>query len=566
MSSTFRESALVANEPIPGYEQLANAFIEEQTQVVFALMGDANMYWIATIARDVSIVHGRHEAGVLAMADGYARASGQVGVCSVTCGPGVTNLLTPLRAAALNRTPLVIFAGDTPTDERGHLQEFNTAGLAKLAGAQHIRIDSPGTASQATVQAFALARREQIPVVLSVPADVQEMQVCQEPYAKGATASVYSKGIDKAAIEALASRVCGRRCLVLVGRGAVSAGALTEIEQLVDLIGAHVGTTLPAMGAMAHHPRNVGVIGGFSTRLANGAIEDAQVILVIGASLDARTTNEGTLFEDRDVLRIDELSVVQKADVSLHLEADAKSGVGELVAALRRIPESTRIAAYEPVVLQAESQYPQRLGSGEPVDEAELLDPVSAIRAVSSAVPAAAQIVVGAGHFWNYVIENFDFQSPNVTQFHYQFGAIAQAFPASLGAAWHGGTTGTIAIEGDGSLLMSLSEMETWARYRLPVLLVVVNDGAYGAEAHKLRAHGMDPNHAIFGYSPFERIASAFDIEAKTPVTIQEISESVRGFFDHPRPLLLDLRVSPNEMSAMYKRTYLAPRPAVCID
>ena len=548
---------------VPVHRLLANGFATQTTGPVFALMGDANMYWLSDLSESLPIVYGRHEAGVVAMADGFARANDRVGVCAVTCGPGVTNTLTSLRAAVINRTPLVVFAGDTPSNEVGHLQEFDTEAFAALAGACHIRIAHPGDAVSAVADAFETARSERTPVILSVPMDVQEARVAGDADAEPAPVEVGSPPLEPSStdVEALARLLGGRRCVVLLGSGALDPAALGEAAELADLLEGSVGNTIPALGALARHPRSIGIVGGFSTPAARSVLAAAEVVLVVGASLSRHTTDDEKLFPQALIARIDTAPASRFADVDLHVRADARATLSCLNRRLRDSPTSRPVGVRgdeTPISRSMPDPYVDVV-SVEERDKHGNLDPIRLMNALSEAVPGEAEIVVGAGHFWNYVVEGFTPRAAGRIQFHYQFGAIAQGFPAGLGVASTRPAAGTIALEGDGSLLMSLAEMETWARHELPLLLFVLNDGAYGAEVHKLASRGHDPRSAVFGYTPFAGLATALGIEASTPTSITDAEASVRNYFAHPRPMLIDARISPYDISEMYGRFFTTP-------
>src|SRR5690606_35589964 len=141
---------------VPVYKALAEFFAREGVDTVFALLGDANMYWAIALAEEhgVRLVHARHENSACAMADGYARATGRVGVVSTTCGPGYTNLMTALTAAVRHRTPLVILAGDTPISGAFHGQWLDQRPLAEAAGARFIGLRAPERLAEDVRDAF----------------------------------------------------------------------------------------------------------------------------------------------------------------------------------------------------------------------------------------------------------------------------------------------------------------------------------------------------------------------------------------------------------------------------
>src|ERR1700758_3687543 len=155
---------------------LAQAFAAEGVETLFTVMGDANMYWSASMAdnQKVRLIHARHEHCCVAMADAYARASGKVGVGSVTCGPGYTQIMTALTMAARGNAPLVVFAGDAPIGASWYVQQIDQAPLALATGASFVPIRTIDRALDNVREAFYVARAEHRPVVLSVPLDLQK--------------------------------------------------------------------------------------------------------------------------------------------------------------------------------------------------------------------------------------------------------------------------------------------------------------------------------------------------------------------------------------------------------
>src|SRR5688572_19825467 len=159
-----------------GYEVLSQAFVAEGTDTLFALLGDANMYWGAMMAQKfgVRVVHARHEHCAIAMADGYARHTGKVGVASVTCGPGFTQIMTALATASRGSIPLVVFAGDSPTSSAWHVQQLDRGSPAVARGARYVAVKSGDRMRDYVREAFYIARQERQPVVHGVPMDLQK--------------------------------------------------------------------------------------------------------------------------------------------------------------------------------------------------------------------------------------------------------------------------------------------------------------------------------------------------------------------------------------------------------
>src|SRR5438105_11216707 len=219
---------------------LAQAFAAEGVDTLFTLMGDANMYWSASMAENqkVRLIHARHEHCCVAMADAYARATGKVGVGSVTCGPGYTQIMTALAMAARGNAPVVVFAGDAPVNASWYLQSIDQAPLALGTGAHFVPIRSVDRALDCVREAFYVARAERKPVVLSVPLDLQKEAF---PYLADYTPSTELMPRaqvlrpDPALLDEIAVMVAeAERPIVIGGRGATWSGAKGALEDLAE--------------------------------------------------------------------------------------------------------------------------------------------------------------------------------------------------------------------------------------------------------------------------------------------------------------------------------------------
>jgi len=533
------------------YEYLADAFIAEGVSEVFALMGDANMMWLSAMERheSVNVVHARHEGAALTMADGYSRSTGAVGVCSVTSGPGITQLGTALTAAARHSSQVVVFAGDTPRSMPQHVQRYDPGPLVQACGARFLRADTVEEALDLTAVSFHLAASGG-PVVMAIPYDVQETD---EPWGMApSTSSRFALGTnrtrpDQDRIAALAAELCDHKVVVLAGAGCVGGSCRASLLELSRLLGAPVATTLRAKGLFDGEPHNLGVAGAFSTLPAREAFAQAEVVLAFGASLGYHTTEGGYLFPAARVIQIDQRPrglVDGQRTADVHIIADASAAADELIELLG----SGVARPWFDAVIAPESADDQVAPATVP--------PRQAMRIIDGALPKRAQIVVGAGHFWNFVVPGLSGRRPENMQFHYDFGAISHSLPAAIGAARARPDSLTVAIEGDGSLLMNLQELETLARHRLPVLIIIMNDGAYGAEYHKLRAKGAAPDASVFGFTDFAAVSRGFGITASTVTKADELASAIAEFAQNPQPTVIDIRLDVQAASDTYKRLY----------
>lgn len=193
-------------------------------------------------------------------------------------------------------------------------------------------------------------------------------------------------------------------------------------------------------------------------------------------------------------------------------------------------------------------------GGAQSVPEAGVLDPRAAVAEADGALEGHERVVVGLGHFWHFVAVGVRARRPDTFIYAYHFGAIGNGLPVAIGAAVAAPDRPTILFEGDGSLLMSASELEPVARHQVPLLVLVMNDGAYGAEVHKLRTKGFDGSVAIFEGPDLAAIACGFGWEGVIADRPGVIEAAIRSFGDRPRPMLVDVRVSRDVLSDPYQR------------
>ena len=232
------------------------------------------------------------------MADGYARVSGAVGVCSVHQGPGLTNTMTGLAEAAKSRTPLLVLAGETPAAALTSNFRIDQHDLVESVGAIADRVHSPKSAADDAARAYQRARIERRPVVLMLPIDIQPQPAAQTEPSKPPPPPLPTPAPDADAIAAAAELIAtGKRPAIIAGRGAVLADAGAELERLGAIIGAVLATSAPANGLFAGLPYSLGISGGFASPFAATLLADADLVLVFGASVNHWTTKHGALID-----------------------------------------------------------------------------------------------------------------------------------------------------------------------------------------------------------------------------------------------------------------------------
>jgi thiamine pyrophosphate-dependent acetolactate synthase large subunit-like protein len=540
------------------YDILAKAFLQEEVRTCFALLGDANMNWAARVSEaGCRMVYVRHEHCTLAAAMAYARKSGEVGVASVTCGPGVTQLITALPAAVRAHLPVVVFAGEAPLKSGWYNQEIDQAPLITATGAAYHRLHLPERMPVAVRDAFLQARRERRPVVIGVPFDLQARpwdgpEKLPTPshrlLPRPAPIPPHPDDVARAA-----QLVAGaERVVVLAGLGAVEAGAGPACRALAARTGGLLSTTLPARGLFHDDPFCIGISGSFTPEVGLEYLAQADLVVAVGCSLAYHAGGGGQLWPKAKTLHvdIDPLAVSQGQEVAKHhLRADARLGVEALVAAIadRKNPwRSDAMAA--------------RIRDSRPDSQAfeiepGLLDPREVVEALEKALPRDWEMVNSSGHSsWFFA------QMPSRPQENFltirEFGAIGNGISFAMGVAAARPDRRVVLFDGDGSLMMHVQELETIRRHNLDILIVVMNDGAYGSEVHKLRSEGMPEDGSVFGYCDFAAIARGFGLAGRTFRSLDGVRERVAELAAGRGAAVWDFHVSDKVLSPTIRRAH----------
>lgn len=520
---------------LPIYEMLAQAFASEGVDTVFNLMGDGNMHWATAMSKidGVQMYHARHEHCACGMAVGYYSATGKTGVASVTCGPGVTQITTILSTAVRARVPLVVFAGESPINAKWYNQAIDQGPLVNATGAHYVRAHSAKLMHEYVREAFYTARYERRPTVLGVPYDLQKAAWSGGPDYKPSVDYIPQPGRtlpSPDSVARLADKIASaKRPIIIGGRGAVASGAQGAIEALAEVSGALLATTLPARGMFDNSPYSVGVSGGFASAGARELFAEVDLVIAIGASLTYYTVDGGALFPKAYVVQIDErpLGLRDGAKAGdLFLKADAKAGAEAVTAELKR--RGVKNAGYRsPAIVE-------RI-KNTPIDPMEFpiapgtFDPRDVIAELDRVIPKDWDIISGSGH-QSYFLTHMRGRRPENFHAMREFGAIGNSISVALGVAAARKNGKVMLIEGDGSLLMHIQELETLRRHGIKMLIVVNNDGAYGAEIHKLRQDGLDDREAIFGRTDLGAIARGFGLRGTNVTDPNQFAALLRDY------------------------------------
>jgi thiamine pyrophosphate-dependent acetolactate synthase large subunit-like protein len=540
------------------YDVLAQAFMQEGVRTCFALLGDANMNWAARLAEQgCRMIYVRHEHCALASAMAYARKSGEIGVATVTCGPGLTQIITALPAAVRAHLPLVVFAGEAPLKSGWYNQELDQAPLITATGAAYHRLHMPERMPVAVRDAFLQARRERRPVVIGVPFDLQDRpwsgpenlpKPARELLPRSSPMPPHPDDVARAA-KLLAS---AERVVVFAGLGAVEAGAGAACRALAAKTGGLLTTTLPARGLFHDDPFCIGISGSYTPEVGLEYLKEADFVVAVGCSLAYHAGGGGQLWPKATMLHIDidPLAISQGQEVAKHhLRADARLGVEALTTAL---PERRGGWRTEAMAKRIRDSKPDSMTFE---IEPGLLDPRDVVEALEKALPRDWEMVNSGGHCsWFFA------QMPSRPQEKFltirEFGAIGNGISFAMGVAAARPDQKVVLFDGDGSLMMHVQELETIRRHRLNILIVVINDGAYGSEVHKLRAEGLPEDGSLFGYCDFAGIARGFGLPGKTFKTLDGLPKLVAEFGAGSGAAVWDFHVSDQVVSPTIRRAH----------
>jgi thiamine pyrophosphate-dependent acetolactate synthase large subunit-like protein len=515
-------------------------------------MGEGNLELVLELAAvGIRFVACRHESAAVAAADGYARATGSIGVSTVTQGPGLTNTLTALTAASRYKSRVLLIAADTPTSHREHPQDADQAAFVAPTGATFLKMHSAGHIRDITAEALLLARSST--VVLDAPGDVLRSEVAPADRRLPSAASPSPNSVEipdlSSALRLLAD---AQTPVLLAGRGAVEAGAIPAIAGLAERSGSLLATTLQAKGTFGEDPFCVGIAGGYSSTLAAELLSGADLVIAFGASLNSWQTRSGQLFAKAQVIRVDcdPRSIGGGLPVSVSVVGDAATVANAMLDAWNVGPASgkwrspsvaERIAAFDP---RAEYEDHSDPGALDPRTVAILLD---------RALPRDRTLVVDGGHFSGYPAMLMGAPDPKGFIYALEFGATGLGFGSAIGAAVGRPDRTTVLTIGDGGLLMTLSELDTAVRERLPMVVAVFNDRAYGSEVHHLRIRGLDPAAAQFATPSLDLVAQAIGARGVRVSTIAELSNLNISAAELDGPLLLDILIDGNVLADWFR-------------
>ncbi len=477
-------------ESLTGAAAAVRALEELGTEVVFGIPGGAVLPLYDPLLDSAKVRHilVRHEQGAGHAAEGYAKATGRVGVCIATSGPGATNLVTPIADAHLDSVPLVAITGQVGRSLLGTdgFQEADICGITMPVTKHNFLVTDPDEIASTIASAFHLASTGRPgPVLVDIPKDVLQAQTTWrwpvELPLPGYRATVRPHaGQITAAAELMAS---ARRPVLYVGGGVIISGAHAELRQLAEMTGIPVVTTLMARGAFPDsHIQHLGMPGMHGTVAAVAAMQRADVIIALGARFDDRVTGQlSTFAPSATIIHADvdpaEISKNRPADVPI--VGDAREFIGELIAAVSA--EQARGTVAELTAWWAELDELRQtfpLGYDDPADGT--LAPQFVISRIGEIAGPDAVYVAGVGQHQMWAAQFIGYEKPRSWINSGGLGTMGFALPAAMGVKAARPDACVWAIDGDGCFQMTNQELATCAIEGIPIKVAVINNGNLG--------------------------------------------------------------------------------------
>lgn len=498
----------------------------------------------------------RHEQAAVHAADGYARASGKVGVCLVTSGPGATNTVTGIATAYMDSIPLVVITGQVPTHLIGNdaFQEADIVGITRSCTKHNYLVKNVAELAATIKQAFYIARTGRPgPVLIDLPKNVitasTEFSYPETIHIRSYNPN-YSpnrKQLRKAA-ELIAQ---AERPAIYAGGGVISSDSAAELVRLAELCQCPVTTTLMGLGAFpGDHPLWLGMLGMHGTYTANMAVNSCDVLISVGARFDDRVTGRVSAFAAgaRIIhIDIDPTSISKNVVVHVPVVADCKLGLQGLIEEADRISGVDWAAKHEKWnAALAEMRAVHPLGYGK---TGERIKPQQVVEKIFEISRGEAIITTEVGQNQMWAAQFYTYRKPRTLLTSGGLGAMGYGFPAAIGAQLAFPDRLVVDVAGDGSIQMNIQELATAVSYQVPVKIVILNNGYLGMvrQWQELFYKKNYCSTCLHANPDFVALARAYGAEGFLVEKSEELESTLRAAFAHPGPVVVDVRVEPEE-------------------
>jgi acetolactate synthase-1/2/3 large subunit len=528
----------------------------EGVDVVFGLPGGANLpTYDAFVNGGIRHILVRHEAGGGHAAQGYAKATGKVGVAFATSGPGATNLITPITDAMMDSVPVVFITGQVRTELLGTdgFQEADTLGITIPIVKHSFMIQDPREIPRAIHEAFHIARTGRPgPVLVDIPQDLSRAEIEYEPVTDVRLPGYQptTEGNQKQIRQAAKALAAARRPVIYAGGGVVNANASQELVELAACDKFPVTCTLMGLGAFpAPHEQWLGMLGMHGTRAANYAMDEADLICAVGARFDDRITGKLSEFAPKAKfihIDIDPAEISKNVPAHIPIVGDAKHVLAKLAVEYRALSaDGARLGDWWQRIDGWKAKYP--LGYEDSSDNE--IKPQFMIQALHEATRGEAIVSSDVGQHQMWTAQYYDFPAPRRWINSGGLGTMGFGLPAAMGAAVGCPDRLVCCVAGDGSVQMNAQELATCAQEKIPIKVFIMNNGYLGMvrQWQELFWDGKYSHVETGEFPDFVKLADAYGATGMRFEDKTTLVEDMKRAIATDGPVLVDVRVTREE-------------------
>jgi len=528
----------------------------EGVDVVFGLPGGANLpTYDALYDAHIRHVLVRHEAGGGHAAAGYAKATGKVGVCFATSGPGATNVVTPIVDAMMDSVPTVFITGQVRTDLLGTdgFQETDVIGITMPVCKHSFMIQHPLELPRAIHEAFYLARTGRPgPVIVDIPTDLSRADIPYEPVSDVRLPGYQptTEGNTKQIRQAAKALAAARRPVLYVGGGVINANAAKELTEFATSDNFPVTCTLMGLGAFpAPHKQWLGMLGMHGTRTANYAMDEADLICAIGARFDDRITGKLSEFAPRAKfihIDIDPAEISKNVPAHIPIVGDARNILAKLIVEYRALEaDRSRLDEWWTRIHGWQAKHPLRYDDSTGTE----IKPQRLVEAIYEATGGDAIVSTDIGQHQMWAAQYYHFDRPRRWLQSGGLGTMGFGLPAAMGAKVGCPDDTVICLAGDGSVQMNMQELSTCSQEGIDIKIIIANNGYLGM-VRQWQELFWDKrySHVDMGHFPdFVKLAEAHGATGLRLDNKTTLVDDLKQAIATPGPVMVDVRVTREE-------------------
>ncbi len=553
----------LAGDELMGSDILVKALIEENVKHIWGYPGGAVLYIYDAFYRQDKIQHVlvRHEQAAVHAADGYARATGEVGVALVTSGPGVTNAITGIATAYMDSIPMVIITGNVPTHAIGldAFQECDTVGITRPIVKHNFLVKDPKDLEQTIKKAFHIARTGRPgPVVIDIPKDVSFKKATYHGYTEAVDMRSYQpvmKGHTGQIKKAMQLLLGAKRPYIYSGGGAILSNATGELRHLVETLGYPCTNTLMGLGAIdANNPKFLGMLGMHGTVEANNAMQNCDVLIAIGARFDDRVIGNPKHFaqNERKIIHIDidPSSISKRVKVDVPIVGDVKDVLIELMGMIKESglkPDAAALADWWKTIEGWRSRNCMKYDSENTV----VIKPQKVIQTLwDMTKDDDVYITSDVGQHQMWAAQYYKFKDPRRWINSGGLGTMGVGIPYAMGIKLAKPESEVFCVTGEGSVQMCIQELSTCLQYNTPIKVIALNNRYLGMvrQWQEIEYSGRYSSSYMDALPDFVKLAEAYGhvgIKVERPEDVEPALREARRLKD--RTVFLDIRTDQTE-------------------